>query len=174
MKSASRRVIVITLVVICLSMVTLQAQDGKGILDFLGLRGGNAAQVEQLEGEYADPVDVMAWVELPRAARLDEEVTLKIEIENGRRDKLLRLSAIEVEEAFLKGFELLKISPEPRHKDLAFGYLSLEYPDDVKAGETVTYEIKLRAKMTGVYIGDVDVHEGQRWLTRAAQIRISD
>ncbi|MBX3437779.1 MAG: hypothetical protein KF861_09830 [Planctomycetaceae bacterium] len=165
------RACLFTLAVLCGSMAALQAQEGRGLLDLLGLGGKT---VDEVEIEYADPEAVMAWVELPRTAKVGDEMTLTIEIENGRAEKPLRLSGLEVEETFLEGFTLVSVAPEPRQQGRSFGYLSLEYPVDIAAGKSVKYELKLQAKEPGIYIGDVDVHEGKRWLSRAAQIRITE
>lgn len=169
MKSASYRIVVVVLASF-VSMAALHAQEG-GFLDLLGLGDADAAEVME---EFADPEDIMCWVELPRQAKRGDEITLKVLVENGRSEKVLRLSHVDIEDTFMKGFKVLSVAPEPRQQDQLFGILTLEFPDDLNAGETSTYEIRLQAKTPGVYIGDVDIYEGQRWLTRAAQIRITE
>jgi hypothetical protein len=132
----------------------------------------DAIPVQESDWSLDDPEHIMAWITLPRVAGKGDLVTLVVTIENGRVDRDFRLSSVEIWEEFLKGFAVVSISPEPRHQDGSPGSLRLEYPVDLAPGETWDLEVILRAERTGVFVGDVDVDEGDRFLTRAAQIRV--
>ena len=127
--------------------------------------------LEGVEG-LEDPENVMAWVSVPRSASKGESIVLRVEIENARPDRDLRLTGLEIGDEFLSGFKIVGYAPEPRNKDHSLGSLSLEYPIDIPPGEAREFTIKLRAKKAGVYIGDVDIMEGENFLTRVAQTRV--
>ena len=141
-----------------------QAQDTPDILQL----------VKALESEefLDDPAQIMMWVEIPRSVTKGEVVSMRITIENARDTDVFKLSSIFLESSFISGFKTLELSPEPRNKSKSLGDLTLEYPIDIPAGEARDFEIRLRAKGVGVYIGDVDIYEGEQFLTRAAQIRV--
>ena len=58
---------------------------------------------------------------------------------------------------FLKGFDVVSLSPAPRHRSHSLGTLTLEYPIDIAPDGSKEFEFTLRATKPGVYIGDVDV-----------------
>jgi hypothetical protein len=130
--------------------------------------------LEALEGEewMEDPSQIMSWVELPRTVKQGDTFDLLVTIENGRTEDAFRLSEIFLGESFIAGFKILDLSPPPRNKDKSLGDWALEYPTDIPAGETREFQIRLRAKASGVFIGDIDIYEGERFLTRAAQTRV--
>ena len=55
-----------------------------------------------------------------------------------------------------------------------FGELTLEYPLNVEPGEHLSFEIALLATKSGVFIGEVDIWEGDKVLTRVAQCKVVD
>jgi hypothetical protein len=120
----------------------------------------------------SDPEDILAWVTAPRSARPGELVVVKVLIENARPDSVLRLSSIDIEGEFLAGFEIERITPAPRNRSPVLGGVELEYPRDLNPNETLEVEFTLRAKAAGVFIGDIDIYEGSKFLTRVAQVRV--
>ena len=100
-------------------------------------------------------------------------IPLEVFVLNGRADDTFRMSQIDIADEFLSGFEILNISPSPRQKDHSMGVLSLEYPLDMAPGESWRLTISLRAKRRGVYIGDIDVLEGESFVARAAQAQVN-
>lgn len=130
--------------------------------------------IEVLENEVnlEDPKEIMAWVSVPRLAKIGDIISVKFSIENAREKKKFKLSGMDILDEFLVGFEILEISPEPRNKDHSFGYLALEYPNDLKAGDVFEIVIKLKAEKAGVFIGDIDINEGDKYLTRVFQTRV--
>jgi len=143
------------------------AQESKTLRDAI-----DALDALENDESLEDPEQILAWVTVPRSLSQGAPADLVVSIENGRIDRDLRMSSIEIYDEFLSGFEILSMNPEPRHKDHDWGVLSLEYPVDVPPGETWDLTIRLRAVKKGVFIGDVDIYEGDRFLTRAAQARV--
>ena len=133
----------------------------------------NAIEALEIETGLEDPEDIMAWVNVPRIAEVGDTILLEIFVENGREKKEFKLSGFDILDEFLEGFHILDINPEPRHKDHSLGSLGLAYPIVLKPGETFQIELKLKAERAGIFIGDVDVMEGDEFLTRHAQIRVN-
>ena len=121
-----------------------------------------------------DPVAIMAWVEMERSTSVGETVILKITVENGRDQDVFELESIDLGGSFGKGFEIISIKPKPTATDTMFGELTLEYPLNVEPGEHLSFEIALLATKSGVFIGEVDIWEGDKVLTRVAQCKVVD
>jgi hypothetical protein len=126
-----------------------------------------------IPGIHADYTEgVMVWVKMPRRVIEGEIAILEIIVENGRLKDDFLMSGIDVDDEFLDGFKVVSIYPEPRHRDHTYGVLELEYPVDLRPRETWELEITLRAEKPGIWIGEVDVGEGDDWITRIAQARV--
>ncbi len=119
-----------------------------------------------------DPLGVLAWVEVPRAARAGDAVTLRLTVLNARPEKPFRITSVDIGDGFLEGFELLEVTPEPRQRDHSLGTLTMEYAVELAPDREWTLTLELRARQAGVFVGDVDVWESDRFLTRVAQIRL--
>jgi len=50
--------------------------------------------------------------------------------------------------------------------------LSLEYSLSIAPGKRAVFELELIAKKEGIYIGEVDIWEGEEFLTRIAQCKV--
>lgn len=135
------------------------------------LKGAIVALEEAMGLE--DPKEIMAWVNVPRIAKVGDTISLEIIVENGRKKEPFKLSEFEILDEFLAGFHILEITPKPRHRDHSFGALSLAYPKRLEPGETFQIELKLKAEQAGVFIGEVEVSEGDDFLTRFVQIRVN-
>jgi len=164
MDNPLRCLAILLVVALAASSGMAQKQDTQEMLEMLEA----FADEEFME----DPERIMAWVKTPRSVAKGEVAALQISIENARETEVFRLSSIDFEESFISGFKILELSPEPRNKSKSLGHLSLEYPIDIPAGESREFNIQLRAQKAGIYIGDADIYEGEKFLTRAAQMRV--
>lgn len=165
--------------------MTLTTRSALASLTVLCLAAPAAAQnaqeiddaITMLEEEFGsdalqDPTDIFTWVTFPHALKVGEVAPLEVTIENARAEGAFRLSSIDLGDGFLDGFEVAGFDPEPRQQDHSLGTLTLEYPLDIPADGKRTFVVKLRATKAGTFIGDVDVYEGARFLTRVAQARV--
>ncbi len=119
-----------------------------------------------------DPENVLAWVVAPRSMEKGDSGSVTITIENARSDRAFQLRFIDISDEFLRGIKILSVDPKPRHQDHSFGTLTLEYPIDIAPNGTHRFEIKFRAKKKGIFVGDIDIYEGEQFLTRAVQSRV--
>ncbi len=119
-----------------------------------------------------DPVAILAWVEMERSTSIGKIVTLHITVENGRDQDIFELESIDLAGNLGKGFEVISIKPKPTATDAIFGELSLEYPLYIEPGEEIRFELELLAKNAGIFIGEVDIWEGDKVLTRVAQCKV--
>lgn len=123
-------------------------------------------------GDLDTPRDILAWVDLPRAVARNDAVTLALTVLNARKEGAFQVTAIDIGVGFLAGFEVISITPEPQGQDQALGALALTIPADVAPGGQWTLQIRLKPRRVGVFVGDIDIWAGDRFLTRVAQLQV--
>jgi len=133
-----------------------------------------AVQALEKGGIFQDPVDILAWADMPRSATVNETVLLKITVENGRSDASFELDSIDLGGNFRKGFDIKAVRPKPTEMDSMFNTLTLDYSVSIAPRERVVFELELIAKKAGIYVGEVDIWEGEQFLTRMVQCRIDE
>jgi hypothetical protein len=132
------------------------------------LPAGHPPGLEDLDA----PHEILAWVDLPRAVALGDPVSLQLTVVNGRAQGVFQLTSIDIGDGFLDGFEVLAISPTPHAREHALGVLALALPADIAPGAEWQLEIRLKPRRAGVFVGDVDIWAGGRFLTRVAQLQV--
>jgi hypothetical protein len=125
-------------------------------------------------GTFQDPVDILAWADMPRSATVNETVLLKITVENGRSRTPFLLESIDLGGNFGKGFDIKAVRPKPTEMDSMLNALTLDYSISIAPNERAVIELELIAKKAGVYVGEVDIWEGEKFLTRIAQCKIEE
>jgi len=133
-----------------------------------------AAQALNGGGTFKDPVDILAWADMPRSATVNESVLLKITVENDRNETPFKLESIDLSGNFANGFEIMAIRPKPAETDAMLNTLTLNYAISIAPRGRAVFELELIAKKAGVYIGEIDIWEGDEFLTRMAQCRIDE
>jgi hypothetical protein len=118
------------------------------------------------------PHEILAWVDLPRAVAPGEPVSLQLTVFNGRAQGVFQVTSVDIADGFLDGFEVLTISPTPHAREHALGVLALALPADIAPGAAWQLEIRLKPRRAGVFVGDVDIWAGGRFLTRVAQLHV--
>lgn len=118
------------------------------------------------------PRDILAWVELPRSVARDEQVTLTLTLLNARTQGNFLVSAVDIGVGFLDGFEVIAVTPEPHAREYALGALALTLSVDLAPGAEWTLEVRLQPRSVGVFVGDIDIWAGDRFLTRVAQLQV--
>lgn len=132
-----------------------------------------AAQVLSEGINSLDPQGILAWVDMPRTLPPNKEATLTVTIENARATEPFKVESIDIASSFLRGFVVESIKPEPTEADESFGSLTLDYGLSVAAGAKLVISVALRSKSEGTFVGDVDIWEGDKFLTRTAQCRVA-
>jgi len=135
--------------------------------------GQLAAQVLSEGINSLDPQGILAWVDMPRTMPSNTDVTLTVTIENTRAAEPFKVDSVDIAASFLGGFAVRSIHPKPSDVDESFGSVTLDYGLSVAPGGKLVISLELRSKSPGVFIGDLDIWEGDRFLTRAAQCRVS-
>lgn len=123
-----------------------------------------------------DVEGVSLAVNAPLDVTVGETFDLAVEIKNEREKKALALSDIDISDAYLAGFAIISTEPTAKSSML------IEDPDmrsytleiSIPPGEAKTFTLKLRAEKAGMYRGDIDVCEGLRFITIAAQTVVRD
>ena len=87
---------------------------------------------------------------------MGEEFDLVMKTRNLHMDPI-RLDSIDVDFAFLEGFEVISITPTPEEPMDIFGQRSWAFTDTVAAGDSLDVVFTLKAVREGHYVGDIDV-----------------
>lgn len=112
----------------------------------------------------------------PLDVKVGETFTMIVNVTNERDTNALRVSDVDISDAYLAGFVILSTDPVPdttMHIPID-NSLSHTFDTSIAAGDTRTFAFTLRAEQAGIFRGDVDVCEGSRFITRTAQTVVSD
>ncbi len=123
---------------------------------------------------FLDPSEILAWVELPRSVKKGDKVTLKISVENARKNSDFNLESLDFDGDFLNGFRIESIEPSPSEVDDSLNTLTLEYPMSIAASETVDFVFEMVAVEAGVFIGEVSIWDDENFLSRYIQCKVVD
>lgn len=99
-----------------------------------------------------------ATLALPAEVALESRVSMVVTVKNGHRQPVT-LDSIDVEDAFLAGFQVVKIDPEPKDT-MHVPFLaqrSWEFGKAVAPGESLSVTFHLKPVTEGHFSGDVDV-----------------
>lgn len=138
------------------------------VLVLVDMPVGHPPGVDDLDA----PQEILAWVELPRTVALGDPVTLLLTVFNARAQGVFQVSSIDIGDGFLDGFEVLAVEPAPQSREHTLGVLALALPTDIAPGAEWTLEIRLESRRVGVFVGDIDIWAGGRFLTRVAQLQV--
>ncbi|MDF7797934.1 hypothetical protein P4C99_00565 [Pontiellaceae bacterium B1224] len=118
-----------------------------------------------------DVKGVSLSIESPLDVKVGEEFELKLNVTNERETKRLNISDIDISGDYIEGFILISTDPAPRSSMIIpfFEDISYTFGTPVQAGETKTFTFVFRAEQEGVFRGDIDVCEGQRFITTTVQ-----
>ena len=72
-------------------------------------------------------------------------------------EELVHLDSIDVDLAFLEGFEVVSVDPTPSDTMEIFVQRSWSFTNSVAPGEELVVTYRLKAVRPGHYVGDVDV-----------------
>lgn len=97
-----------------------------------------------------------ASLSIPSTAQLDSELTLTVTATNPHQDTIV-LDSIDIDDAFLEGFQIIEIQPAPEGTMHIFGMRSWEFGLAVSPGDSQDIQFKLKAVKEGHFSGDVDV-----------------
>ncbi len=92
----------------------------------------------------------------PETVAVGEEFDLVLRTRN-LHEEPIRLDSIDVDLAFLEGFEVLSVDPTPSDTMDIFGQRSWSFTDSVPPGEGLDVTYRLKAVRPGHYVGDADV-----------------
>jgi hypothetical protein len=121
-----------------------------------------------------DPEDVNVYLDVPSAVSVGEEFTLIVVVENDRADRGFELGSIDIADEYFDSFVLVAVDPDPRtssHIPID-NTRSFVFDEDIPPGGEARYAFTLRAPRAGIIRGDIDVCEGQRFLSVMVQTEV--
>jgi hypothetical protein len=122
-----------------------------------------------------EPKGVKVTVEGPLEVAIDEEFTLTIVIRNERRNRAFGLTDIDLADEYVNNFMVLGTDPAARsstHVPID-NTRSFSFDHPIPPGGEARYAFRLRPVAVGVFRGDVDVCEGQQFLSALLQTQVS-
>lgn len=133
-----------------------------------------AAIVGWIAWVTVNPSGVSVAVEAPASVTVGEDMTLTVIVTNERPKRRFGLTTIDIADEYLAGFVIL--GSEPAAKSNAHIPLdntrSFSFERPLAPGETARFQFTLRPRVAGFYSGDVDVCEGQRFLSAGVQTEV--
>ena len=123
---------------------------------------------------FQDPVGLQVYVESPDQVAKNDLFDLTVKVVNERKGKSLKVTSIDLAEAYLAGFTVRSTEPAAKSSQRLplDGGQSFVFDQILPAGATNSFVFHLRAARTGLHRGDVDVCEGLRFLTAMAQTEV--
>ncbi|MFB3106677.1 MAG: hypothetical protein ACE1ZA_17385, partial [Pseudomonadales bacterium] len=103
-----------------------------------------------------------------------EEFTLTVVVENQRESRAFELTDIDIAEEYLNNFLILGTNP-PVKSDMHVPFddtRSFSFDKAVPPQEVMRFECTLRPTEVGLFRGEVDVCEGQRFLSTLLQTEV--
>jgi hypothetical protein len=95
-------------------------------------------------------------VNAPETVPMGKEFDLVLHTRN-LHDEPIRLDSIDVDLAFLEGFEVVSVDPTPSDVMDFLGQRCWSFADTVSPGEGLDVTYRLKAVQPGHYAGDMDV-----------------
>lgn len=138
------------------------------VLVLVDMPVGHPPGVDDLDA----PQEILAWVELPRTVALGDSVTLRLTVFNARAQGAFQVTSVDIGDGFLDGFNVLAVNPAPQSREHSLGVLALALSTDIAPGADWSVEIRLQPRRVGVFVGDIDIWAGGRFLTRVAQLQV--
>lgn len=126
----------------------------------VGVVGGFIAGLGVNFSRLADRMEIKdanVHVAAPGRARVGEQFDIVVTVTDisgsGRR-----IHDIDVEETYLEGLSIVRVTPEPRTTDSLVGYATHTMNVAVPASGAATVTFTVRAARAGTFSGDVDVY----------------
>ncbi len=115
-------------------------------------------------------------IESPLDVQIGDTFELRLNVKNERETKVLNISDIDISGEYIGGFILISSDPAPKSSmNIPFFHdMSYTFGTPVQPGETKTFSFVLRAEQGGIFRGDIDVCEGQRFITTTAQTVVKE
>jgi hypothetical protein len=98
-----------------------------------------------------------ASLSIPSEIEIDSTVAMVITVTNPH-DESVVLDSIDIGNAFLEGFLVVSILPEPVDTMSIFGERSWEFGEDVAPGASLEIHFKLKAIQQGHFSGDIGTY----------------
>lgn len=119
---------------------------------------------------------VSVSIDSPLDVKKGETFNMVVNVKNEREKKSLTISDIDISDEYLEGFVVISVNPAPKSsKHIPIDdSMSYTFNVSIPGGATNAFTFVIRAEKTGIFRGDVDVCEGQRFITVTAQTVVKE
>lgn len=125
-------------------------------------------------GSYAPEPTLTAAVDLPDEVVVGEEFELLVEATNPH-DKPVVLGSIDLESSFIRGFEVVSVTPNAVEDPDYYSYQRWNFSKSIEPGGSLRVKFRLRAVRIGQFAGDIDVcNPNEDCTTQLVIIRVND
>lgn len=124
--------------------------------------------------ETFEPENVFVWAEFPRETKIRSTAKLKIIIKNYRTAKAFHMKSLDIGRTISEGFRIKKIRPNINDMNMDFDEFELDYAAQIQPNKQYEITIELEAIKAGLYKGDIDIWEGNNFLTRVIQCKVTE
>jgi hypothetical protein len=117
-----------------------------------------------------------ATLALPTEAAVESPVDMVVTVSNPHSEAVT-LDSIDVDAAFLEGFQVVGVEPEPKGTMLVpfLNQRSWEFGKVLQSGETHSVTFRLKSVMEGRFSGDIDIcNPNQDYKTLLADIVVKE
>ena len=122
-----------------------------------------------------DPEGLWITVEAPLDVQIGETFKLVVTASNRLTDHELELGDLDITDAYLKGFAIVSVSPDPKSTDIdTFNdCTTTRFAATVAPGSTARFEFELRAERVGKYRGLVYQYLGMQFVSAIVETTVS-
>jgi len=121
-----------------------------------------------------DPEGMRLAVNAPATVARGNEFELVVNVVNERPDKTMKVSDIDIGEAYLKGFTVVssKLPSSASTKNGLLENRTYTFNQTILPNRTNAFVFKLIGRETGKYTSEIQVSEGMRMLTMVVETQV--
>ena len=110
---------------------------------------------------FTDFPSFAVTIDAPAEVAIEEEFELTVNVVNPSAESVT-LGSIDIYNSLLKGFEVMDIDPRPSESSEIFDFYTASFSHELQAGERFSVSYSLKAKESGLWIGDIDCSMASR------------
>jgi len=99
--------------------------------------------------------------------QIEQTISVSVKIENERNDSSFVFTSLDIDNDFMANFEIMGYDPEPKYVDSLSDYQVFCYDTIIPSNCSEKFSINLKAKLKGIFRGQLMVFEGGQYIEEA-------